>query len=105
MNILYGVLILLGLGVLLAVGIVLFSKIFYVKEDPRIDDVAKMLPGINCGACGKAGCRDLAEGLVKGEIKKVSQCKAGKKDKNYDPIIEYLSNHPDEDGTTHIPTI
>ena len=38
---------------------------FKVEEDPRIDDVEKMLPGANCGGCGYAGCRAMAEAMVK----------------------------------------
>jgi Na+-translocating ferredoxin:NAD+ oxidoreductase RNF subunit RnfB len=39
-----------------------------VWEDPRIDAVADMLPGNNCGACGFAGCRAFAEALIAGKI-------------------------------------
>jgi len=105
MYILYGLLILLGLGLVLGFFLTWAAKVFAVKEDPRIHDVEKMLPNFNCGACGKAGCHDMAEALVTGEAKKVSACKPGKKDKNYDPIIAYLTAHPDKDGTKHIPTI
>lgn len=105
MYILYGFLILAGLGLVFGGLLVVAEKFFHVEEDPRIKEVEEMLPNFNCGACGKAGCHDMAEALVSGEAKKVSACKAGKKDKNYDPIIAYLSSHPDEDGTKHIPTI
>lgn len=43
---------------------VIASK-FRVDEDPRIDEVAALLPGANCGGCGYPGCRGLAEALVK----------------------------------------
>jgi electron transport complex protein RnfB len=105
MYILYGFLILLGLGLVLGLLLTWAAKVFAVKEDPRIHDVEKLLPNFNCGACGKAGCHDMAEAIVKGEITHVSQCKAGKKDKNYDPIIAYMSAHPDKDGKTHIPSL
>ena len=36
---------------------------------------------------------------VKGEEQKVSRCKPGKKEKNFDPIIAYLEKHPNEDGS------
>ncbi len=100
MDILWAVLLMAGLAVILALLIVLFSNIFHVEEDPRIAAVEKMLPNYNCGACGYAGCHDLAEALVNGEVKKVSQCKAGKKDKNFDPIAEYLNSTPGPDGNT-----
>lgn len=98
MDILWAVLLMAGLAVILALLIVLFSYIFHVEEDPRIAAVEKMLPNYNCGACGYAGCHDLAEALVNGEVKKVSQCKAGKKDKNFDPIAAYLNSTPGPDG-------
>lgn len=41
------------------------AKKFRVDEDPRIDEVAELLPGANCGGCGYPGCRGLAEALVK----------------------------------------
>ncbi|MBP5091784.1 MAG: electron transporter RnfB [Bacilli bacterium] len=97
---LWSVLLMLGLAIVLGVLIVLFSILFHVEEDPRIAAVEKMLPNYNCGACGKAGCHDMAEALVSGEVKKVSQCKVGKKDKNYDPIIAYLASTPGPDGKT-----
>ena len=100
MDILWSVLLMLGLAIVLGVLIVLFSILFHVEEDPRIAAVEKMLPNYNCGACGKAGCHDMAEALVSGEVKKVSQCKVGKKDKNYDPIIAYLASTPGPDGKT-----
>ena len=97
-DILYAVLLLGGLAIVFAILLVLFSVIFHVEEDPRIAAVEKMLPNYNCGACGYAGCHDLAEALVNGEVKKVSQCKAGKKDKNFDPIAAYLNSTPGPDG-------
>ena len=100
MDILWSVLLMLGLAIVLGVLIVLFSIIFHVEEDPRVAAVEKMLPNYNCGACGKAGCHDMAEALVSGEVKNVSKCKVGKKDKNYDPIIAYLAATPGPDGKT-----
>ena len=45
------------LGLLLAVVLFLVAKKFKVEEDPRIDEVEKVMPGANCGGCGFAGCR------------------------------------------------
>ena len=52
------------LGILLAVILYFVAQRFKVEEDPRIDDVEKMLPGANCGGCGYAGCRAMSEALV-----------------------------------------
>lgn len=98
-TILWALLILAGLGLLLGLGLAIAAKVLHVKEDERIDEVAKLLPNANCGACGFPGCRGLAEAIVKGEEQKVSRCKPGKKEKNFDPIIAYLEKHPNEDGT------
>ena len=38
-----------------------------VQEDPRVEAVLEALPGANCGACGFASCRDMAERIVKGD--------------------------------------
>jgi len=103
--ILYAFLLLSGLGVIIGLLLAWASKVFYVKEDARIKDVEKMLPNYNCGACGYAGCHEMAERLVNGDEKKVGKCKAGKKEKTYDPIIEYLKAHPGDDGKSNIPEI
>ena len=62
---LYTILTLCALGVLSAVILYFVAQKFRVEEDPRIDEVEKMLPGANCGGCGFAGCRGLADALVK----------------------------------------
>jgi electron transport complex protein RnfB len=97
--------VLLVIGLALGVLICIAEKFLHVEEDPRIAEVEKMLPNVNCGACGHAGCHDMAEAIVSGEQQKLSDCKPGKKDKNFDPIIEYMKSHPDKDGKVHAPTI
>ena len=63
------VLIFTALGLFLGLIIVFADKKFHVIEDGRIKDVAGILPGANCGACGFAGCTAFAEAIVKGEAK------------------------------------
>ena len=99
MNILWAVLILLGIGLLLGLGLAIAAKILYVKEDERIEEVAKRLPNYNCGSCGYAGCKAMAEAIVSGKEENLKKCKPGKEDLNFKPIIEYLNEHPNEDGT------
>lgn len=62
---LYTILTLCIIGVLAAVILYFVAQKFKVHEDPRVDQVEKMLPGANCGGCGFAGCRGLADALVK----------------------------------------
>jgi len=50
---------------LLVTMIIVAHKKLAVSEDPRIDQVEALLPGVNCGACGQAGCRAFAQILVK----------------------------------------
>ena len=52
------------LGLLLAVVLYLVAKKFKVEEDPRVDEVEKVMPGANCGGCGFAGCRAFAQACV-----------------------------------------
>lgn len=53
-----------ALGVIFAVVLYFVAQKFKVVEDPLIDEVAEVLPGANCGGCGKAGCRAFAEACV-----------------------------------------
>ena len=64
--ILAAVAILGGVGLVFAVLIAAANRKLRVYEDPRIDVVANLLPGANCGACGMPGCRAFAEKLVSG---------------------------------------
>lgn len=64
------------LGVLLAAVLFLVAQKFRVEEDPRIDQIEKLMPGANCGGCGFAGCRAFADSCVK----------AGNLDNNFCPV-------------------
>jgi Na+-translocating ferredoxin:NAD+ oxidoreductase RNF subunit RnfB len=57
-----------GVGLVFAIVIALAYRKLRVWEDPRIDVVAAMLPGANCGGCGIPGCRAFAELAVAGKI-------------------------------------
>lgn len=71
--------ILVAVSILALTGLVLGALIAFanhklrVWEDPRIEVVAGMLPGANCGACGVPGCRAFAELAVSGK-KKPGEC-------------------------------
>lgn len=56
-----------GAGLVLGAVIGVFAKLFKVATDPRIALVTELLPGANCGGCGKAGCADFAKSVVAGE--------------------------------------
>ncbi|MCP5104324.1 MAG: NAD(P)-binding protein [bacterium] len=69
-------LLLMGLGLAASVMLVIASRIFYVWEDPRIEQVEEALLGANCGGCGYAGCAAAAEMVVRGKAK-ADVCVAG----------------------------
>lgn len=67
MQILIPVLTLSILGLIFGIGLAFAAKKLCVASDPCIDQLLSLLPGTNCGACGKAGCIGFAEALIKGE--------------------------------------
>lgn len=75
-TIIWTIAILTGLGLLLALILYFVALKFKVEEDPRIDEVEKVMPGANCGGCGFAGCRAFADAAVK----------APNLDNNYCPV-------------------
>lgn len=70
------------------IGII--NKFFYIKKDDKVEEVYKMLPGYNCGACGKAGCYEFAKSLLLGEssVDLCKPCKPSQKEE----IKKYI-NH------------
>lgn len=74
--IIWTVAVITGLGLLLALALYIVAQRFKVEEDPRIEEVEKVMPGANCGGCGFAGCHAFAEAAVK----------APNLDNNYCPV-------------------
>lgn len=73
----YTILTLVVLGAVLAAVLYFVAQKFKVEEDPRIDEVESKLPGANCGGCGFAGCRGMAEALVKNDDISALYCPVG----------------------------
>lgn len=67
-NVLLAVLALAVLGLLLGFLIGFAAKKFAVQTDPRIEEIAALLPGANCGGCGYAGCADYARAIVENGV-------------------------------------
>ena len=76
MEILIGIAILGGLGLVFGLVLAAASKVFYVPTDPRLEQLNECLPGANCGGCGYAGCGGYAEAVLKGEAA-IGQCASG----------------------------
>ncbi len=97
-TILFSVLVLLLVSAILGLLLAVASKYLTVEQDERINKVIELLPGYNCGACGRAGCAAFGEALVTGEVNKVSGCKVIKPDKKQE-IKDYLDSTPGADGS------
>jgi len=54
----------LGLGGAFALVLLIASEKLKVEVDPKIEEVHKALPQIDCGACGFAGCSSYAKAVV-----------------------------------------
>ena len=65
----------LGLGFLLGAA----ARKFHVETPPIIEEIEKILPGTNCGACGYAGCHGLAEAMSEGNAP-LTACTPGGRD-------------------------
>ena len=68
---------LFGLGLVAAILLSIASRVFYVKEDPRVEAVLEVLPGANCGGCGFAGCEGYAAAVVSDPDIPANKCCAG----------------------------
>lgn len=68
MDIIVSDIIALGVIAFLSAIILYFvSQKFKIEENPKVENIEHILPGVNCGACGKAGCHNFAEACVKAD--------------------------------------
>lgn len=77
------------LGLLLGVAGIFFT----VEVDNRLEIVTKMLPGLNCGACGNPSCVAMAQALIDGKAQPIL-CKPSKPEQR-DRITTYLATGKD----------
>ncbi len=63
--ILIAVIVLACIGLVAAIVLFAVSRRFAVHEDPRLAQVAALLPQANCGGCGYPGCSGFASACVK----------------------------------------
>ena len=66
-----------AIGLISAVILFVASKKFAVYEDPRIAQVAAVLPQANCGGCGYPGCAGFADACVKAGSLEGKLCPVG----------------------------
>ncbi|MFQ5509171.1 MAG: RnfABCDGE type electron transport complex subunit B [Leptospirillia bacterium] len=65
-----------GMGAVAGIGLGFAARRFAVETDARLEELLEALPGINCGACGFAGCRPCGEAINLGEAG-VNACPVG----------------------------
>ncbi len=53
-----------ALGAIFGIGLAFASRVLAVQKDERVEEVEEALPGLNCGACGYAGCAAYAEAVA-----------------------------------------
>ena len=69
-----------GLGLAAAVMLAVASKVFYVKENPKVEAALEILPGANCGGCGFPGCEGYAKAVVNDPDIPANRCCASPKE-------------------------
>jgi Na+-translocating ferredoxin:NAD+ oxidoreductase RNF subunit RnfB len=77
----------LGLG--FAVALLIASIKLRVEVDPKIEQIHQILPHVECGACGFAGCSKYAEAVSKNPVL-IGKCAPGGKS-TAEKIAEILS--------------
>ena len=68
-DILIALLVVASVGLVAAILLALASHFLRVKENEKVKELRQCLPGVNCGACGFAGCDDYANALANGKAK------------------------------------
>jgi RnfABCDGE-type electron transport complex B subunit len=71
------VIVVAAIGVIAALLLYIAAKKFHVEEDSRIGEVEVLLPGANCGGCGRKGCHDFAVTCVGAETLEGINCPVG----------------------------
>ncbi len=62
---------------ILGFGLAAASRKLRVEKDKKVEELINVLPGLNCGACGYAGCESYAEALSSGEDDDATRCTPG----------------------------
>ena len=65
-----------SMGLLFGLVLAIASKVFYVKTDPRLEQLTECLPGANCGGCGYSGCGGYAQAVLDGTAP-IGKCASG----------------------------
>jgi len=93
----------LGLGSGFAVVLLIASQKLKVEVDPKVEQIHKVLPNLDCGACGFAGCSQYAKALSE-NAELLGQCAPGGP-KTSAKIAEILNLQISDSGPAKRPII
>ncbi len=93
----------LVLGGSFAVALLIASEKLKVKVDPKVEQIHKALPNLDCGACGFAGCAQYAKAILK-NTELLGKCAPGGPQTTA-AIANILSLHISESGPTKKPIV
>lgn len=93
----------LGLGGGFAFVLLIASEKLKVEVDPKVEQIHKALPNLDCGACGFAGCGQYAKAVLKdpgllGKCAPGGRATSGK-------IAKILNLHVSESGPAKRPVV
>jgi Na+-translocating ferredoxin:NAD+ oxidoreductase RNF subunit RnfB len=66
----------LGLALAFAIVLLIASRRLRVEVDPRVEQIAGLLPHAGCGACGFAGCDQYAQAVLI-DVQLIGRCAPG----------------------------
>jgi len=93
----------LGLGVGFAVVLLVASEKLKVEVDPKIEQIHEILPNLDCGACGFAGCGQYAKAILE-RPELIGKCAPGGAETSK-KIAKILNLHISESGPSRRPII
>jgi len=67
-------------SILLGAGLAIASRRLKVRSEERIESLISVLPGLNCGVCGYAGCELYAKALASETESDIAKCSPGGSD-------------------------
>lgn len=93
----------LGLGTCFAIVLLIASIKLKVEVDEKVEKVQEALPGIDCGACGFAGCSSYAKAVVQNP-ELLGKCAPGG-DNTAQAIATILNLQVSGSGVPHRPVV
>jgi len=64
-------------SVFLGAGLAIASRKLKVKKDEKVESLVAVLPGLNCGVCGYAGCEFYAKAMASETDLEITKCSPG----------------------------